>query len=353
MQFGLAVPTGTEGMMYPVPYADPEQAVELAVYAEELGFDSVWGNDHISTQAYVRGEFPMPPRFYDPYLYLAYVAARTTRIKLATAITVMTFRHPVVVAKQAMTLDQLSGGRFLLGLGIGAYREETEAMWPGRPMHRGRYAEEFMQALGLLLTRRRASFAGEYIRFDDVESYPKAVQDPLPVLSGGNAAGSKERAGRFAHGWLPACLTPAEISAGMAEVRRSADEAGRQLPDDFDVAPQMAVALGATAEGAMQVFRSSQLFNHMRSLSESTLKGRQADWAGRNLIGTAEQLVDRVGEYAEAGVTTISGLLFAANDIAQTREQMQEFAETVIAVVNGGDTTPQRASVGAPEESRG
>lgn len=353
MHFGLAVPTGTEGMMYPVPYADPQQAVDLAVYAEQLGFDSVWGNDHVSTQAYVRGEFAEPPRFYDPYVYLSYVAARTERITLATAITVMPFRHPVVVAKQAMTLDQLSRGRFQLGLGIGAYREETEAMWPDRPMHRGRHAEEFMQALGLLMTQRRASFAGEYIQFDDVESYPKAVQNPLPMLSGGNAAGSRERAGRFAHGWLPACLTPAEITAGMADVRRSAEEVGRQLPDDFDVAPQMAVALGATTENAMEVFRSSQLFNHMRSLSESTLKGRQADWSGRNLIGTAEQIVDRVGEYTDAGVTTLSGLLFAANDIARTREQMQEFAETVIAVVNSGHTTSQRASVAVPEESRG
>src|SRR3954469_24703330 len=110
MRFGLAVPTGTEGMIYPIPYADPEQAVELAVHAESLGFDSVWANDHVTTQAYVREEFPDPPRYYDPYIYLSFVAAQTATIKLATAITVMTFRHPVVLANQAMTLDQLSGG---------------------------------------------------------------------------------------------------------------------------------------------------------------------------------------------------------------------------------------------------
>ena len=74
MRFGLGVPTGTEGLMYPVPYADPEQAVRLAVEAERLGFDSVWGNDHVTTQRYVRDEFPEPPRYYDPYLYLSYVA---------------------------------------------------------------------------------------------------------------------------------------------------------------------------------------------------------------------------------------------------------------------------------------
>ena len=150
MRFGFGVPTGTEGMMYPVPYADIDQAVQLAVEAERLGFDSVWGNDHVSTQAYVRAEFADPPRFYDPYLYLAYVAGQTTTLGLGTAVTVMSFRSPVVVAKQAATLDLLSGGRFHLGLGIGAYREEAEAMWADRALHRGRHADELMEEVDYL-----------------------------------------------------------------------------------------------------------------------------------------------------------------------------------------------------------
>jgi alkanesulfonate monooxygenase SsuD/methylene tetrahydromethanopterin reductase-like flavin-dependent oxidoreductase (luciferase family) len=201
-------------------------------------------------------------------------------------------------------------------------------------MHRGDYAEEFMQSCALLFGKRRASFSGKYISFTDVESYPKAVQNPLPVLSGGNAPGSKQRAGRYAQGWLPACLTPEEMAEGMVEVRAAADAAGRELPADFDVAPQLSVSIGATQEEAMTTFESSQLYSHMRSLSQSTLKGRQADWADRNLIGTAEQMIDRIGRYEEAGVTTLSGLLFASNDVSHTRDQMSEFAETVMAVVN-------------------
>lgn len=85
----------------------------------------------------------------------------------------------------------------------------------------------------------------------------------------------------------------------------------------------------------MAAFEQSQLYQHMRSLSESTLKGRQADWADRNLIGTAEQMIDRIGRYAEVGVTTLSGLLFASNNVAHTMDQMAEFAENVIAKVNG------------------
>jgi alkanesulfonate monooxygenase SsuD/methylene tetrahydromethanopterin reductase-like flavin-dependent oxidoreductase (luciferase family) len=172
MRFGLGVPTATEGMMYPVPYASAAQAVELAVTAERLGFESVWGNDHMSTQAYVRREFPEPPRFWDPFAYLAFVAARTTTLRLATAVAVMAFRHPAHVAKQAATVDHLSGGRMVLGVGIGAYREEYEALYPHTPVHRGDHAAEYIEALEALFAERRASYDGRFVSFRDVESSP-------------------------------------------------------------------------------------------------------------------------------------------------------------------------------------
>jgi probable F420-dependent oxidoreductase len=346
MKFGLGVPTGTEGLMYPVPYADPDQAVQIAVEAERLGFDSVWGNDHVTTQRYVRAEFDAPPRFYDPYLYLSFVAARTTRLRLATAITVMAFRHPVVAAKQAATLDQLSGGRFILGVGIGAYREETDAMWPGTTLHRGRQAEEFLASLETLLRDRRSSYQGEFIRFEDVESYPKPVQAPLPILSGGNAVGSKQRAARYGTGWLPAVLSPAEVAAGLADIRREAEAIGRELPADFDVAPQLSVAMGSSEADAMARFETTQLHQHMRSLSGSTLKGQQDGFAARNLVGSTAQIQDQVHAYAEAGVTTLSALLFACNTVAETYDQMARFAEEVIAPINAGtpDALPAAGS---------
>jgi probable F420-dependent oxidoreductase len=331
MRFGLGVPTGTEGMMYPVPYATPDDAVRLAVAAEELGFDSVWGNDHVSTQAYVRAEFPNPPRFYDPYLYLAYVAAQTSTLGLATAVTVMSFRHPVVVAKQAATLDQLSHGRFILGLGIGAYREEAEAMWPDRAMHRGRHADEFFRAIDLLLNERHASFGGEFISFRDVESFPKPAQPVLPVLSGGNAPGSRERAAKYATGWLPAVLSPAEVASGLADIRRTAERSGRELPAGFDVAPQLSVTIGRDKKDALARFERTQLYAHMRSLSGSTLREQQGGWTDRNLIGSTADILEQVHAYAEAGVTTLAGLLFGCVAIEETLDAMADFAENVIA----------------------
>jgi probable F420-dependent oxidoreductase len=333
MRFGLGVPTGTEGMMYPVPYADIDQAVELALTAEQLGFDSVWGNDHMSTQAYVRDEFPDPPNFFDPWLYLANVAARTTTLRLATCVTVLPFRHPAVLAKQAATLDHLSHGRLVLGVGIGAYREEFESLWPGSSLHRGSYAQEAIEALHLLFTQRRASYDGRWVSFRDVESYPKPVQQPLPLLSGGNSAGSKERAATLGTGWLPACLTPEEVGAGIEQIRATVQQADGELPADFDIALQVGVAIGRTREDAVEQFRRSQLYAHLTSLSASTLKDQAGELESRNLVGTPEQVLEQVERYREAGVTTLAGLLFAARTVAETKDAMELFSKEVIARV--------------------
>jgi len=330
-RFGLGVPTATEGMMYPVPYATVDQAVKMAVTAERLGFDSVWGNDHVSTQSYVRSEFASPPNFFDPLTYLAYVAASTTTLRLATGILVLPFRHPVVTAKQIATLDRLSGGRVVLGVGVGAYREEFEAMFPGQRMKRGRQVDEFLEGLHLLFTHRRASYSGEYIRFADVESWPKPVQDPLPILAGGNSAGSLRRAATLANGWLPACLTTGEYAAGLARIGELRAESGGTRETPFEATMQMVVAIGDSHEAAVTRFRSSQVYRHLNSLADSTMSGRLEDsLEARNLVGTVEEVRERIVAYTDAGVQTFAGLLFAADTVEQTLDDMAQFSHDII-----------------------
>lgn len=336
-RFGLGIPTATEGIMYPVPFADINQAVELAIAAERLDFDSVWGNDHVSTQRYVRDEFNEPPRFYDPLTFLAFLAATTTRLRLATAVLVLPFRHPVIVAKQAATLDQLSGGRLVLGVGVGAYREEFDAMYPGRELHRGRYVDEFLESLAILFSQRRATYSGEFIRFDDVESYPKPVQSPLPILSGGNSSASRRRAALTANGWLPACLTPTEYAAGLDEIRRWEAASGVAAARPFEAAVQLVVSIHQRHEGAVARFRSSQVHNHLASLGASTMKGRLVEpLETRNLVGTADDIGEQVQQYLEAGVQTFAGLLFATGTVEETVEDMERFSEQVIAPFTRG-----------------
>ena len=316
--------------MYPVPYAGIEDAIRLAIEAEAMGYESVWGNDHVSTLDYVRREFEKPPSFFDPLTYLAYVAAVTEHIRLATCVLVLPFRHPVLVAKQAATLDQLSGGRLVLGVGVGAYREEFEAMWPERILHRGRYVDESVEALRILLNDRRASFKGETVAFEDVESWPRPVQKSLPILSGGNSPGARRRAARHCSGWLPACLTPNEFRDGLTEIREEAFCSSREL-DGFEAAIQVAVSVDPSHEVAVERFRSSLVHSHLLSLSASTMRGRlDGELENRNLVGTPDEVCEQISRYSAAGVGTFAGLLFATDTVESTLDAMAMFADEVI-----------------------
>src|SRR5207244_6625647 len=197
---------------------------------------------------YVQKESPDPPNFFEPLMTFAYCASRTTRVKFATGIIVLPMRNMPVLAKQVATLDQLSGGRVILGVGTGAYREEYEALFPdARDARRGDITDEGMRALRLLFPERKASFRGRHVRFQDVECFPKPRQTPLPMYAGGNHAEVRRRAGEYGEGWMPAVLTPEEIARGIADVHRAAAKAGRDGAA-IDIAPQFACSIGRTHE---------------------------------------------------------------------------------------------------------
>ncbi len=331
MKFGVGLPTCTEGMMYPVPFAAPADVVRIAVEAEALGYYAVMGNDHMTTQRYVRAEFDAPPNFYEPLVTYAVLAPQTSRIRLMTGVIVLPMRTPVVLAKQVATLDQFSGGRVLLGVGVGAYREEFEALAPGVQAQRGEMLEEGIAALRLLFTERRATFRGRYYAFADVEMYPKPLQRPLPIYVGGNSPRHHRRVVQYADGWLPAALSPAEVAAGLARIRAYAAAAGRELTR-LDVALQVGVSIASTREAAVERFLRSQLYKHLVSLRGSTMRGLAVEsFAERNLLGTPEDIRRQVEAYRHAGVTHLAGLLFVANTVAEFLESMRLFAREVIA----------------------
>src|SRR5215470_13308681 len=330
MRFGVHIPTCIEGMMYPVPFAKPSDILPTALLCERLGFDSVWGNDHMTTQRYVQKEFPDPPNFFEPLMTFAYCASQTTRLRFATGIIVLPMRNMPVLAKQVATLDQLSGGRVILGVGTGAYREEYEALFPdAKDVHRGTFVDEGMRALRLLFTERRASFRGRYVHFEDVECFPKPRQDPLPIYAGGNHAEVRRRAGEYGQGWMPAVLSPEEIRRGVEDVHRAAARAGRD-GSRVDIAPQFAVSIGRTHEDAVARFHRSQLFKHLESPGRSTLREQTGGFEQRNLIGSPEEISERIRVYQDAGVTTFSGMLFVANSVAEMHEAIELFGREVL-----------------------
>ena len=330
MRFGVHIPTCIEGMMYPVPFAKPSDILPTALLCEELGFDSVWGNDHMTTQRYVQQEFAEAPNFFEPLITFSYCAGHTTRLRFATGIIVLPMRNMPVLAKQVATLDQLSGGRLILGVGAGAYREEYEALFPdARGVRRGTIVDEGMQALRLLFTERKATFRGSTVHFEEVECFPKPAQDPMPIYAGGNHPEVRRRAGQYGQGWMPAVLSPEEIAGGIEDVHQAAAAAGRDGAA-IDIAPQFAVSIGRTREEADRRFRGSQLFKHLESLKKSTLREQTGGFEQRNLIGSPEEISERIRVYERAGVTTCSGMLFVAGSVAEMREAIELFGREVL-----------------------
>jgi probable F420-dependent oxidoreductase len=324
------LPTGMEGLTYPIPFSDPDTLIKIAQHAEKLRYHSVWGNDHMTTQHYVRAEFPVPPRFWEPLMTYAFIAANTKTLRFGTGVLVLPMRRDIVVlAKQIATLDHFSGGRLEIGVGVGAYREEFDALRPDGGVHRGDMVEEGVQALQRLFTERTASFDGKYYKYRDVELFPKPKQAHLPIYFGGNNANHLRRVAHGADGWIPAGMPADKLKTMVTQMKQMALAAGRD-PSKIAVAPQYVVHIGKSHESALARYKQSQMHKHLLSLSKSTLKD-QASLAMEdiNLIGSTDEIVEKVHRFRDAGVTHLLGLYFAANDIQELLDQMQIFAEEI------------------------
>ena len=329
MRFSVSLPTGFEGVMHPIPFVAPEDFVRLARRCETLGYHSVWGNDHITTQDYVRALYPgKPPSFYEVMTVLAFCAASTTRLKVGTAVVVLPMRDPFWLAKQATTLDQMSGGRLILGVGIGAYREEFLAWAPrlratGR---RGDMLDEGLDLLGRLLSEQTVTHDGRYYACRDMEMFPKARQVPFPLWIGGHNMEAVERAARLGTGWLPGWRPWPELAERIARLKARAAELGRD-PADIEIAPQFSVTIARTAEEAERRYMASGLVAHRKSLAYT---GRDlTKQVVANLVGSPDQIREKVAGLAAIGVDHACALMFPADTIGEFEEQVAWFAETV------------------------
>jgi probable F420-dependent oxidoreductase len=331
MRFGVELPTCTAGMMHPVPFATARDLVDIALEAEQLGYYDVGGNDHLSTMQFVREAWHAPPDYFEPLIVLADIAARTSSLRLTTGIMVLTMRDPVLLAKQVATLDQLSGGRLTLGVAVGGYRDEFESVRPDRRHgNRADVMTETIESLRELWTQRRASYHGQYVQFDDVESYPKPVQEPLPIYSGGNVEGSLRRAAQLCQGWLPAKTTPAKIVEGRGKIAEYAATAGRN-PGEITTALQLVVCMGATDAKARQTFLDSSFDLFRTSLQSTMTRGVDLDaYLETNLVGSPDSVCEKVTQFGQAGVEHLAALLFVANTVDEMREQIRFFAREVM-----------------------
>lgn len=236
MKFGLAFASsvGTEQV----------SAIEIAKVAEEVGFESVWGGEHVvfpstieSAYPYTSdGKVPATPEtpIPDPLIWLAYVAASAPTLRLGTCILILPQRNPLVLAKELATLDHLTGGRVELGIGVGWLQEEFEAL--GVPWERrGARSDEYVEVLRTIWSGSHVEFHGEFVDFEPLTSTPRPAQGrDIPILVGGDTPAAMRRAAKLADGYFPGEGDPVRLGELITSLRRACEDIDRD-PDSVEI----------------------------------------------------------------------------------------------------------------------
>ncbi len=255
-----------------------EDVAAVATVAERLGYDFVTCAEHVVVPTDVAGE--RGSRYWDPLATLGYLAAVTSRIHLATNVVVLGYHHPLEIAKRYGTLDQVSGGRLILGLGVGSLRQEFELL--GRPFDdRGDRADDALRALRASLSERRPEYSGPYYRYADVVMDPCAAQDPVPLWIGGRTARSLRRAVELGDGWAPFGIRAVDITSMLATARATPAWAARNRPLEVVLRNGRPLDPLGDPEGARRI---------VDRLVDAGATGLQVWFAHRSLAHYLEQL---------------------------------------------------------------
>ncbi|MHA7837175.1 MAG: LLM class F420-dependent oxidoreductase [bacterium] len=229
---------------------DFAKVVDLMRRAEDLGIDQMVITDHVvmgeRTDRYPYGEFPTPPdyQWFEPIVAMSAIAGATERIRLSTSVLISPLRPPVLLAKQAATLDAISGGRLDLGVGTGWQREEYEAS--GIPWaRRNQRLEDQLRACRALWTESPASFESETVSFDTIHCRPAPRQEPLPIWFGmAPTEANCRRIAELGQGYLPISQDPAVIAEDVRKIREAFERAGRD-PGELEVRAQLPPVMGS------------------------------------------------------------------------------------------------------------
>lgn len=222
-------------------FATPEAITTMARFGEDAGFDSLWLADHVVFPASfasrypfsATGAFPAPTSdpLMEPLSVMAVLAGATERVKLGTSVLIMPYRNPVLLARMLITIDQFSGGRVILGAGVGWLEEEFEALGAPDFRLRGKATDEYLDIFRAMCAGGEVGYQGETYSFAPVHSVPGSVQRPHPpVLIGGVSNPALRRTAR-SDGWMAVALGPEQTAERLAALRRFCDEAGRRFED--------------------------------------------------------------------------------------------------------------------------
>lgn len=292
--------------------ASRKTLMEAAQKAERLGYDSVWAADRLVMPWKIATSYPyskeatfiVPPDrpFFDTLTCLAFLAGCTESVRLGMSVMVLPYRHPLHWARIATTIDQLSTGRLIMGVGVGWMEEEFAAM--NAPFkERGKVSDEQLTLLHRLWTEEHITFRGKYYSVEDIAFNPKPYQKPrIPIWVGGEGKHAQRRAGRYGDAWFPyfVRITPSELAARFDNVRAEAKNAGRD-PDQVKLACCLPVELTSVA--------GPQITDYLK--------------------GSIEQVAARLKQFIDVGVIHI-GLQFMIPHYPERQEQIDRFAREAL-----------------------
>jgi len=305
MQLGVFLPISGRA-------TGPDTLMDAARSAEAQGFDAIWSADRVVTPWTIKTSYPysenhefiVPPDrpFLDSFTFLSFLAASTEKIMLGISVLVLPYRHPLYWTRVAVSIERLSRGRLIMGVGVGWMEEEFEALGVSFK-DRGRMTDEQLQILSSLWTEEHISYNGQFYRFQDLAFHPKPVQQPrIPIWVGGEGSAAQRRTAKYGDAWFPyyVTITPAELRAGYENTLRLAAEAGR---DPAQVKLTCCRGIEVTRESVPQ--------------DESRLRG------------SPEQLVEALRAYRDIGVEHIA-LQFIVPRWPDRVEQIERFAQEVM-----------------------
>ncbi len=287
MDFGFSLPGRG-------PLAKPDLVLNLARKAEQLGYSSLFVTDHVVLPPVSKSFYPYHPSgqfpgganqdYLEPLTLLTYLAAATKKIRLGTSVLIVPYRNPLVTAKMLASLDVLSGGRIILGTGVGWLQEEFVALGAPPFAERGRVTDEYLRLMRECWTKDQIDFKGTYYRVSDIVFLPKPLQKPgIPIWIGGHTDGALRRAGELGDGWHPiglrppALLHPPEYAEKVKQIHGWATRAGRnprQITLTFRAPMEVWPKRAKPPAGDRQLFK-----------------------------GTAEQVIADIRQYQVLGVT--------------------------------------------------
>lgn len=311
-RFGVAMKNFTRAPEEP----DAAALIDYAVHMEELGFESVWVWDHI-----LLGTDPYFP-ILDSLSLLTAVGARTSRIKIGTGIMVLPLRNPVLLAKQLSTIDHICGGRLMLGMAVGWYKREFDAV--GIPFERrGKIMDRNLDILRQLFTEPSVTGTWDEHELRKAVMFPKPLQKPQPpILIGGYVDVVLKRAATKGDGWLTYFYTPDAFTRAWSKISNFAEEAGRD-PSDLISLNQLAIYVGPRdkVEGPMNEWLHSDW--DLSKGSESTYESA--------IMGTPEECAEQLRAHVDAGIDKIIFVPYRYE-----KEQVEAIARDVIPLMTKG-----------------